>query len=93
VDLEVQNKGRKVKTVHPSDVNLSDEQGRRFDASTGVSGYISEGQDVLFAPLQPGSTRRAQIAFDIPRDANGLKLNATDLDPLVGGSAHFGLGK
>lgn len=52
----------------PGTVELVDGKGRRFPTVT------PGGPEIFGGPLRPGESREADLAFDVPADARGLRL-------------------
>jgi hypothetical protein len=59
-------------TPNPRWVELIDERGRRFAPAT------SDWQKALSAPLRPGESYETDLAFRVPKDAEGLRLLVTE---------------
>ena len=77
VTLKIENKGKETKTVDSSMITLTDNQGRKFDRS--IEGQTAKGLsqgkvDLFLQQVQPGLSVTGDIVFDIPKDAEGLKL-------------------
>jgi hypothetical protein len=90
--LTAQNDGKSAQYITATDFEVVDSQGRRYDADTSASIYMSQmGYDAfVFDKLNPGLKTRGSIAFDIPADDTGLRLKISD--GLMGSSRYVTIG-
>lgn len=78
VEGSVENTGNDAQTVDSSILKLVDSEGRAFDPSNETFGYIPENKNLFLTQVNPGLTRQFQVVFDVPKDAGGLRLRASD---------------
>lgn len=77
ITLNVKNVGKETATIDSSMIKITDSQGRKFDRS--IEGQTAKGLsqgkvDMFLQQVQPGLSVTGDIVFDLPDDANDLKL-------------------
>jgi len=77
VTFDIENRTGGPKTYMP--VQLVDGAGRRFDAVSDFVWYVRQDRACLFETLNPGTTKRCALVFEVPKDSTNLSLRATDL--------------
>lgn len=91
VTVEVENLGKEMKSA--SNLNLIDGSGREFIHSTDTSEWIPEGQEMyILSNLNPNVKAKFTDIYEVPADANSLKLKVGDLEFLGAEEALIDLG-
>jgi hypothetical protein len=80
LDLEVENRLKKASSFDDSMIDLVDEDGTVYSASTGkAQNQIGTLKDYLDeSEVQPKGTERGRLAFDIPSEANVVKAQVSE---------------
>nr|WP_245248501.1 DUF4352 domain-containing protein [Paenibacillus sp. PvR133] len=76
VSVKVRNVGSKPVNIDSNYFSLYDSNGRKYDPSSDANSYLKE--QFAFDSLNPGLSRKAEVAFEVPKDAVGFSLNARD---------------
>ncbi|MBU9705937.1 DUF4352 domain-containing protein [Paenibacillus sp. AK121] len=76
VSVKVRNVGSKPVNIDSNYFTLYDSNGRKYDPSGDANSYLKE--QFAFDSLNPGLSRKAQVAFEVPIDAVGFSLDARD---------------
>jgi hypothetical protein len=79
VTVTMTNNQKDAITVDSNSFKLVDDQGREYSASSDAQMALAtsdEKNDLLLKQVNPGLTVKGQVAFDVPADAKGFKLDA-----------------
>lgn len=91
VSVEVENLGKEMKSV--SNLNIVDDQNRKYIQSTDTSEWIPEGEELMIiSNLNPNVKGKFTDIYEVPADAKGLKLEVGDLELFGNKSALITLG-
>ncbi len=90
IRYEVEYTGSELATT--KDIELIDDQGRRYEASLDGIWFIVEEEQCLAAGLEPGVPQTCTKIYDVPLDATGLKAEVFDLLSSGQGTALLDLG-
>lgn len=91
VTVEVENLGKEMKSV--SNLKLVDNQGREFTSSSDTSEWVPEGKELyIVSNLNPNVSQEFVDIYEVPADAEGLKLKVGDLAVFGNKEAEIDLG-
>jgi hypothetical protein len=90
IRLEVEN--QKDKAASYAGVNLVDSKDRTFERYTEQFGYIPENETCMLEQLNPNIVKTCSEIFELPGDANGIKVKLGDLEIFGGKEALVELG-
>ncbi|AHM66838.1 hypothetical protein PPSQR21_031990 [Paenibacillus polymyxa SQR-21] len=76
VSVTVKNTGNESIGVDSDYFTLVDSNGRKFDASQDVKVYYD--QTFMMDKINPGLSRSANVAFEVPKDSSGFTLDVRD---------------
>lgn len=76
VSVTVKNTGSEPIGVDSDYFTLVDSNGRKFDASQDVKVYYD--QTFMMEKINPGLSRSANVAFEVPKDSSGFTLDVRD---------------
>lgn len=91
IKVEVENQSKELRSV--GTLNIVDDQGRSFIASTDTSEWVpSEESLFILSNLNPNLPYKFTAIYEIPADAKGLKLKVGDLKLFGPEEAEINLG-
>lgn len=91
VRIVVKVKNNSTKTFHPSEPILVDSNNREYHSWGRSWEFIPIEQTFSFEGLQPQSQRQYTVIYDLPSDASGLMLKASNGDTVSEQIAHIKL--
>ncbi len=77
VHMAVENIGDEPQTFFGSNQQLSDSEGRTFNADDGAAIYLGE-SNALLEEINPGNTVKGIVVFDVPKDAQLASIDLHD---------------
>lgn len=80
IEGEVTNNTKESQSVDSSSVVVVDSEANEFSVSTDTTIYVDGNKSPIYITLQPTQTIEWEGYFQVPADADGLALKATDLD-------------
>lgn len=80
IEGEVTNNTKVSQSVDSTSVVVTDSEDNEFSVSTDTTIYVDGDKSPIYITLQPTQTVEWEGYFQVPADAEGLALKATDLD-------------
>jgi len=80
IEGEVTNNSKESQSVDSTSVVVTDSEDNEFSVSTDTTIYVDSDKSPVYITLQPTQTVEWEGYSQVPADADGLTLKATDLD-------------
>ncbi|WP_052647004.1 DUF4352 domain-containing protein [Paenibacillus terrae] len=95
INLAIKNGDKEARTLDSSMFKLIGTDGTEYEPMSDADMYINKPENMLFfAKINPGLTKKANVAFEVPKDSKGFKLQAdSGLGFEAGESALIDIGK
>ncbi|MHB0881665.1 DUF4352 domain-containing protein [Paenibacillus sp. SEL1] len=77
INLAIKNGDKEARTLDSSMFKLIGTDGTEYEPMSDADMYVNKPENMLFfAKINPGLTKKANIAFEVPKDSKGFKLEA-----------------
>lgn len=77
INLAIKNGDKEARTLDSSMFKLIGTDGTEYEPMSDADMYVNKPENMLFfAKINPGLTKKANIAFEVPKGSKGFKLEA-----------------
>lgn len=92
VNFELTNSSDEPKEISPSSIGLIGKSGRRFEVLPDLSRFVPPERDPSSRPVEPRTTLKGRVIFEVTPKASGFRLQLGDGQPLPPENGYVDLG-